>query len=222
MAQFNYKDLKLKDYKECWDYQEKSLKEIVDEKCRTKLPTSKNYFILVEHSHVYTLGKSGNTNNLLIQDDFLKKIEATYYKINRGGDITYHGPGQLVGYPIIDLEYYKIGIREYIERMENAIIATIANYGIKGGRKEGATGVWIDAESENKARKICAIGVRASKYVTMHGFALNVNTNMQYFSYINPCGFQDYGVTSIQKETNREIPMEEVKTLIKKYFNENY
>jgi lipoyl(octanoyl) transferase len=221
MAQFNYNDIGLKDYKVVWDQQEQILAEIITEKQATKQPTSKNQFILVEHPHVYTLGKSGDEKNLLAHKDFLKKIEATFYKINRGGDITYHGPGQLVGYPIIDLEFYKIGVREYIGKMEDAIIATIAEYGLKGGRKEGATGVWLDWDHPSRARKICAIGVRVSRFVTMHGFALNVNTDMRYFSYINPCGLT-FGVTSIQQELGKEIPMDEVKEIVKEKFNERY
>lgn len=222
MANFNYIDLGLKDYKECWDYQEELLKDVSDDKQATKKPSAKNYFLLVEHPHVYTLGKSGDEKNLLAAGDFLKKIEATFYKINRGGDITYHGPGQIVGYPIIDLENYKIGVREYIEKMEKAIIATIAEYGLKGGLKEGATGVWLDADHKVRARKICAIGVRVSRFVTMHGFALNVNTDMRYFNYINPCGFSTYGVTSIQQELGREIPINEVKAVLKEKFNSIY
>ena len=219
MAEFNFIDLGLKDYKDCWDYQEERLAEVTADKQALKNPSAKNFFILVEHPHVYTLGKSGDEKNLLAHGDFLKKIEATFYKINRGGDITYHGPGQLVGYPIIDLEYFKIGVREYIEKMEDAIIATIAEYGLKGGRKEGATGVWLDATHKVRARKICAIGVRVSRYVTMHGFALNVNTGMRYFNYINPCGFSSFGVTSIQQELGREILMDEVKSVLKENFN---
>ena len=222
MANFNYTDLGLKDYKECWDIQETLLKEVSDDKRATGNPSVKNHFLLVEHPHVYTLGKSGDEKNLLGHGDFLKKIDATFYKINRGGDITYHGPGQLVGYPIIDLEYYKIGVREYIEKMEDAIIATLAEYGLTGGRKEGATGVWLNASHRVRARKICAIGVRVSRYVTMHGFALNVNTDMRYFNYINPCGFSSSDVTSIQHELGREIPMKEVKKLIMGKFDKIY
>ena len=222
MASFNYIDLGLKDYKECWDYQEELLSEVTSDKREKKAPSEKNYFLLVEHPHVYTLGKSGDEHNMLIHADFLKKIEATYYKINRGGDITYHGPGQLVGYPIIDLENYKIGVREYIEKMEDAIILTLKHYGLEGDRKEGATGVWLDAEHKVRARKICAIGVRVSRYVTMHGFALNVNTDVRYFNYINPCGFSAFGVTTIQQELKREIDMAEVKSLIKKNFDSLY
>lgn len=222
MANFNYTDVGLKDYKECWDLQEQFLQEVSDDKRSKKQPSHKNHFILVEHPHVYTLGKSGDEKNLLAHGEFLKKIEATFYKINRGGDITYHGPGQLVGYPIIDLEYYKIGVREYIEKMEDAIIATIAEYGLEGGRKEGATGVWLQAEHRVRARKICAIGVRVSRAVTMHGFALNVNTDMRYFNYINPCGFASSDVTSIQQELGREISMDEVKKLVMEKFNSIY
>lgn len=222
MAHFNYEDLGVKDYKDCWDYQEEILAAVQAEKKQTQAPTAMNRFLLVEHPHVYTLGKSGDEHNLLVHDDFLRKIQATYYKINRGGDITYHGPGQLVGYPIIDLEHYHIGVREYIEKMEDAIIATLAHYGLTGGRKEGATGVWLDADIPAKARKICAIGVRVSRYVTMHGFALNVNTDMRYFSYINPCGFISYGVTSIERELNRPIDMDEVKQQVKASFNQMY
>ncbi len=222
MANFNYIDVGLKEYKACWDYQEELLKEVSDDKRSTKQPSDKNYFLLVEHPHVYTLGKSGDEANMLANSDFLKKIEATFYKINRGGDITYHGPGQLVGYPIIDLEKYKIGVREYIEKMEDAIIATIAEYGLEGGRKEGATGVWLQADHKVRARKICAIGVRVSRYVTMHGFALNVNTDMRYYNYINPCGFASSAVTSIQQELGREISMDEVKKLVQEKFNSIY
>ncbi len=221
VADFNYNDAGLKDYKECWDLQEQILAEVVAEKRTTGQPTQKNQFILVEHPHVYTLGKSGDETNLLANTDFLKKIKATYYKINRGGDITYHGPGQIVGYPIIDLENYKIGIREYIEKMEDAIIATIAEYGLQGGRKEGATGVWLDFNQKVRSRKICAIGVRVSRYVTMHGFALNINTDMRYFTYINPCGLT-FGVTSLQQELGKEIDMMEVKSILKEKFNSAY
>ena len=221
MNKFNYNDLGLKDYKSCWDLQEQLLSEIIEDKRSTGKPSVKNFFLLVEHPHVYTLGKSGDEKNLLAQDDFLKKIDATYYKINRGGDITYHGPGQIVGYPIIDLENYKIGVREYISKMEDAIIATIAEYGLEGGRKEGATGVWLDASHPSRARKICAIGVRVSRFVTMHGFALNVNTDMRYFTYINPCGLS-FGVTSINQELGKEVSMKEVKEVVKAKFESCY
>jgi len=222
MADFNYEDLGLKDYKECWDYQENIHAVVVADKLLSKKSSNINRFLLVEHPHVYTLGKSGDEHNLLINADFLKKIEAIYYKINRGGDITYHGPGQLVGYPIIDLENYKIGVKDYIFRMEKAIVQTIAEYGLEGALKDGATGVWLDATIPAKSRKICAIGVRISRYVSMHGFALNVNTDMRYFNYINPCGFITYGVTSIKKELGRKVDMQEVKEIVKAKFNEIY
>lgn len=220
MADFNFIDLGLKDYKVCWDYQEELLAEVTADKLSHKKPSEKNYFLLVEHPHVYTLGKSGDEKNLLAHSGLLEKIQATYYKINRGGDITYHGPGQIVGYPVIDLENCKIGVREYIEKMEDAIIATIAEFGLIGGRKEGATGVWLDAAHKVRARKICAIGVRVSRFVTMHGFALNVNTDLRYFNYINPCGFTSFGVTSIQQELGNKIEMEQVKILLKEKFNQ--
>lgn len=221
MADFSYLDLGKKDYKACWDYQETLLAEVIADKREQGIPSAKNYFLLVEHPHVYTLGKSGDEKNLLAQEDFLKKIEATFYKINRGGDITYHGPGQVVGYPIIDLEYFHIGVREYIENMETAIINTLNHFGLAGGRKDGATGVWIEAGHPSRARKICAIGVRVSRYVTMHGFALNVNTDLRYFSYINPCGLT-FGVTSMSQELGETVSMDEVKTILRREFNAIY
>jgi lipoyl(octanoyl) transferase len=222
MANFNFEDLGLKDYKQCWDYQETIHQRIVQDKLDNKRSSSLNQFLLVEHPHVYTLGKSGDEHNLLVNADFLRKIDAVYYKINRGGDITYHGPGQLVGYPIIDLESYKLGVKDFIFKMEQAIIQTIAEYGLRGSLKEGATGVWLDAEEPALSRKICAIGVRVSRYVSMHGFALNVNTDMRYFSYINPCGFLTYGVTSLERELGRKVDMQEVKEIVKSKFNQIY
>jgi lipoyl(octanoyl) transferase len=219
MTHFNYIDTGFIDYKKCWDYQEELLAEVIADKKTGGKPSAKNFFLLVEHPHVYTLGKSGDEHNMLIHADFLKKIEATYYRINRGGDITYHGPGQLVGYPILDLEYHHLGVREYIEQMEEAIIAVLAEFGLEGGRKEGATGVWLDASHRVRSRKICAIGVRISRYVTMHGFAFNVNTDLRYFNYINPCGFDPGTVTSLKQETGKMVDMEEVKMLIKEHFN---
>jgi lipoyl(octanoyl) transferase len=222
MADFNFVDKQLLDYKECWDLQESLLAQIVEEKRLSGGPSATHFFLLVEHPHVYTLGKSGNEHNLLIREDFLKKIDATYYRINRGGDITYHGPGQLVGYPIIDLEYFRLGIREFIARMEESIIGTLGVYGLRGQRKEGATGVWLDAEDAGKARKICAIGVRVSRFVTMHGFALNVNTDLRYFSYINPCGFSSFAVTSLAQELGSPVEMEEIKEVLKAQFCREY
>ncbi len=215
-----FKDLGLIEYKEAWDFQENLFNDAVSKKSYNRKYTDsqkkiENTLIFCEHPHVYTLGKSGVQNNLLINDDFLKKINAKFYKSNRGGDITYHGPGQIVGYPIFDLEYYGLSVKSYIYKLEEAIINTISQYGIKGDRLEGATGVWLDKDVQGKTRKICAIGVKASRYVSMHGFALNVNTDLNYFNYINPCGFVDKGVTSMKKELNREIDFEEVKSKLK-------
>ncbi len=209
-----YQDLQQIDYKQAWEYQEKLFTEITENKLNNKA-TETNYLLFCEHPHVYTLGKSGTQNNLLINDDFLKKINATYYKIDRGGDITYHGPGQIVGYPILDLEVFKLGVKEYVHKLEEAIILTLNDYNIKTNRLEGATGVWIDTDKPKGCRKICAIGVRVSRFVTMHGFALNVNTDLSYFNHINPCGFTDKGVTSMEKELGRKLDFEEVKTKLR-------
>ena len=218
------KDLGHKDYKETWDYQESLFEEIVELKRKnraenTDLPTP-NYFLFVEHPHVYTLGKSGHIENLLIDEAALAKKGASFYKINRGGDITYHGPGQIVGYPIIDLENFFTDIHKYLRSLEEVIIRTLADYGIKGERSEGETGVWLDVGTPF-ARKICAIGVRASRWVTMHGFALNVNTDLGYFDNIIPCGIRGKAVTSLNVELSKEkVDTEEVKTLILKHFEE--
>jgi lipoyl(octanoyl) transferase len=220
MVHFNFLERGIVDYKICWDDQEELLNRIVAEKRLKGVPSKKDYFLLVEHPPVYTLGKSGNPENLLIRDDFLKRIGATFYRIDRGGDITFHGPGQLVGYPILDLEYFHLGVREYIMKMETAIIQTIAAFGIEGSRKEGATGVWLDSSNLSSSRKICAIGVRVSRYVTMHGFALNINTELKYFDYINPCGFTSSAVTSLQKELGHPVDMDQVKSILKLKFSE--
>ena len=218
------KDLGHKDYKETWDYQESLFEEIVELKHKnraenTDLPTP-NYFLFVEHPHVYTLGKSGHIENLLIDEAALAKKGATFYKINRGGDITYHGPGQIVGYPIIDLENFFTDIHKYLRSLEEVIIRTLADYGIKGERSEGETGVWLDVGTPF-ARKICAMGVRASRWVTMHGFALNVNTDLGYFDNIIPCGIQGKAVTSLNVELSKEkVDTEEVKRYILKHFEE--
>lgn len=205
------------DYAQAWSQQEEIFNHIIETKKEGKPTLDLERVILCEHPHVYTLGKSGHQNNLLINDEFLKKINATFFKIDRGGDITYHGPGQLVGYPILDLENHQVSLKDYIHTIEEAIIKTIAEYGIVGTRLDGATGVWLDVGTLN-ARKICAIGVRASKFVTMHGYALNVNTDLSYFNHINPCGFIDKGVTSIQKETQKNVAMSDVKALFEKHF----
>lgn len=203
-----YIDLELIEYKEAWNKQESYNQEIILAKNDAKQVSGK--LIFCEHPHVFTLGRSGEQNNLLINDDFLKKINASYYKSNRGGDITYHGPGQIVGYPIFDLEALNMGVKEYVHKLEEAIILSLNEYGIISTRLEGSTGVWLDVGTAN-SRKICAIGVKISKAVTMHGFALNINTDLKYFSYINPCGFIDKGVTSMEKELGTKQNFEEVK-----------
>ena len=218
--------LGLKDYQEAWDYQEKLFKETVDQKIvNRKLSDgqqtqTKNYLIFCEHPHVYTLGKSGDENHLLANETLLKEIEASFYKINRGGDITYHGPGQIVGYPILDLGHFFTDIHKYLRFLEEAVIHTLSEYGISSGRIDGLTGVWLDHEDEVKARKICALGVKSSRWVTMHGFAFNVNTSLEYFNYIVPCGIQDKAVTSLQKELGREMDMTEVEQKLKKHLTE--
>ncbi len=216
MHNVSFSDLGLIDYKEAWDYQEQRFEEVTQRKLQGdgKL----HYLLFCEHPHVYTLGKSGENTNLLISDEMLKRINATYYHINRGGDITYHGPGQIVAYPILNLEALGLTLKSYIHNMEQVIIDCLADYGIKSDRLEGATGVWLDVGVKGKERKICAIGVRASRFVTMHGLAFNINTNLDYFSYINPCGFIDKGVTSMQKELGREVDYNEVKQNLKKHF----
>jgi len=204
------------DYQEAWDYQEARFNSLVEFKID---PAGKErpvqYLLFCEHPHVYTLGKSGDETNLLIRQDFLKKINATYYKTNRGGDITYHGPGQIVGYPILDLEYIGLGLKQYVSILEESIIELLGRYHIPTTRMEGATGVWLDVSHPVKARKICAIGVRSGRHVTMHGFALNVNTNLDYFTYINPCGFETKGVTSMAKELGNLQDMDQIKTELK-------
>ena len=213
--QVAFEDLGFRDYKDVWDYQEQRFQEILEIKVQNRRKdredSTPNYFLFVEHPHVYTLGKSGDEHNLLIRQDFLNKINATYFRTNRGGDITYHGPGQIVGYPILDLEHLGIGIKQYITLLEAAIIELLLVYGISSSRMEGATGVWLDADHPVKARKICAIGVRSSRHITMHGFALNVNTILDYFTYINPCGFETKGVTSMKKELGATQDFETIK-----------
>lgn len=219
-----FNDLGLIDYKKCWDFQEQLFKELIDRKVRNrdlvvKEPV-KHYLLFCEHPHVYTLGKSGSESHLLINEQQLAEKKATFYKINRGGDITYHGPGQIVGYPILDLDHFFTDIHKYLRYLEEAIILTLAEYGIEAGRVEGLTGVWIDGHEPEKARKICAMGVRASRWVTMHGFAFNVNANLEYFGNIVPCGIDDKAVTSMEKELGRAIDMSEVKEKIKKHLSQ--
>lgn len=224
MQNVKFIDLGLIDFKQAWDYQEKLFNEIVQQKInnRNQLsniqhPTS-NILIFCEHPHVYTLGNSGKQQHLLISEQQLKEKNASFYKINRGGDITYHGPGQIVAYPLLDLDNFFTDIHKYLRFLEEIIILTLAEYGIKSGRSKGETGVWLDGENPLKARKICAMGVRASRWVTMHGLALNVNTDLNYFGNIIPCGITDKAVTSMEKELGQKINEEEVKQKLKKHF----
>lgn len=218
------KQLGLIDYKACWDLQEEIFAATIALKVSNRTNelqqvTTPNYLLLCEHPHVYTLGKSGKESHLLKNNEELTQLNATYYKINRGGDITYHGPGQLVGYPILDLDNFFTDIHKYLRFLEEAIIKTCAFYGIVAGRYPGYTGVWIDADKP-EARKICAMGVRCSRWVTMHGFAFNVNTNLEYFKNIVPCGIDDKAVTSLQAELGHSLDMAEVEKLFLNYFNE--
>jgi lipoyl(octanoyl) transferase len=210
-----FQDWGLMDYQLAWDKQETIFAETVDLKTQNRNNGTEiavpNHLIFVEHPHVYTLGKSGKPENLLLDELGLKQKNATYHKINRGGDITYHGPGQLVGYPILDLDNFFTDIHLYLRTLEEAIILTLADYGISSGRFAGFTGVWLDADNE-KARKICALGVRCSRWVTMHGFAFNVNTDLNYFKNIIPCGIDDKDVTSMERELGFKLDMEEVKS----------
>ncbi|MCP1252832.1 lipoyl(octanoyl) transferase LipB [Elizabethkingia sp. S0634] len=218
-----FQELGVLDYQSAWDYQEKLLKSNIDIKINNRqlqpedTTETKNHLLFVEHPHVYTLGKSGHEENMLANNDMLKEIDATYVKTNRGGDITYHGYGQIVGYPVLDLENFYTDIHRYMRELEEIIIRTIAEYGLKGERSPGETGVWLDV-GKPYARKICAMGVKASRWVTIHGFALNVNTDLRYFEYIIPCGIKDKQVTSLKRELEREVDMEEVKLKIKKHF----
>lgn len=210
--------LGLIDYKEAWDYQESlfsdSIQRKIDLRKGIETKPTENYLIFCEHPHVYTLGKSGDANHLLLNEDFLASIGATYYKINRGGDITYHGPGQLVMYPIFDLDYFFTDIHKYMRYLEEAVIQTLTEYGIASGRYEGYTGVWLDTDKPT-ARKICAMGVRSSRWVTMHGIGFNINSDLNYFNHIVPCGIQDKGVTSMEKELGRKVDMQEVIEILK-------
>jgi lipoyl(octanoyl) transferase len=231
-----FRDLGVIDYKAAWDIQEKLHAEIVAEKLALRanpvaaglegisnrhandaILATHHYLLFCEHPHVYTLGRSGDEKNLLVDDEALKTLDATFYKNNRGGDITYHGPGQLVGYPILNLDNFFTDIHRYLRTLEESVILTLAEYGIAAGRIEGLTGVWLDVENPATARKICALGVRCSRWVTMHGFAFNVNTNLNYFGNIVPCGIQDKAVTSMEKELGRKINLNEVKEKVKNH-----
>ncbi len=245
MQQVIFIDLGLIDYKQAWDYQEKLFNEVVgikmnnrkffnDDKPNSTNPefpasnsqlltpdsrlATPNYLLFCQHPHVYTLGNSGNKEHLLINEQQLNEKSASYYKINRGGDITYHGPGQIVGYPILDLDNFFTDIHKYLRYLEEMVIRTLAEYGISAGRSKGETGVWLEAENPLNTRKICAMGVRASRWVTMHGFALNVNVNLDYFGNIVPCGIVDKAVTSMDKELGYHVNEEEVKQKLKKHF----
>ena len=213
----SYIDLGIAPYAKAWAVQEDFHRQLI-QGCSVKQNNESNThrIIFCEHPHVFTLGKSGQENNLLINDDFLQKISATYFKTNRGGDITYHGPGQLVGYPIINLNDLKIGVKKYIYLLEQSIIESLKEYSIDAERFDKGTGVWLDTRYPEKVRKICAIGVRLSRSVTMHGFALNANTDLSYFGYINPCGFKDKGVTSMERELGKKVDLDDLKNVVLK------
>jgi lipoyl(octanoyl) transferase len=221
-----FQNLGIIDYKKAWDYQEMLFTGIVDLKLGNRSSKTENkqitpnYLLFCQHPHVYTLGKSGNPDNLLLKEEDLKAKKATFYRINRGGDITYHGPGQLVGYPILDLENFFTDIHRYLRYLEEAVILTLMDYGIDGGRIKGLTGVWIDHIEKVNPRKICAIGVKSSRWVTMHGFAFNVNTDLNYFDHIIPCGIRDKSVTSMSKELNKRLDMLEVENKLKKHLSD--
>jgi lipoyl(octanoyl) transferase len=221
MRTVHYQDLGLIDYKEAWDYQEKLFKGTVDLKIanrkveESEVIATKNHLLFCEHPHVYTLGKRGKAEHLLLDDQGLADKNASYYKINRGGDITYHGPGQIVAYPLFDLEHFFTDIHKYLRFLEEAIILTLEEYGVKSGRIDGLTGVWIDYKKPELARKICAMGVKCSRWVTMHGLAFNVNSDLDYFKNIVPCGIDDKAVTSLDVELGRPIDMEEAKERLK-------
>lgn len=220
-----FEDLGLMDYKVCWDYQEKLFKASIDRKIELRNGTSsvatENHLLFVEHPHVYTLGKSGSIAHLLLTEEKLAQLNAKFYPINRGGDITYHGPGQLVAYPILDLDHFFTDIHKYLRLLEEAVIQVLAHYDLVGDRVEGMTGVWIDADKPT-ARKICAMGVKSSRWVTMHGIGFNVNTDLTYFNHIVPCGIEDKAVTSLQKELGQEMDMDEVKSILKEKLAEQF
>ncbi|TLU97887.1 lipoyl(octanoyl) transferase LipB [Dyadobacter luticola] len=224
--QVQFRDLGLVDYQEAWDFQEKIFAETLAVKTnnRTLAPEAQvatpNYLFFCQHPHVYTLGKSGKADHLLLSEDDLSQKQAKYYRINRGGDITYHGPGQLVGYPILDLDNFFTDIHIYMRTLEEAVILTLEEYGISAGRIKGLTGVWLDFEAQINPRKICALGVKASRWVTMHGFALNVNTDLSYFGNIIPCGIDDKDVTSMARELGREVDENEVSLKLKNHLAE--
>jgi lipoyl(octanoyl) transferase len=222
-----FEDLGKMSYQQAWDYQELLLKQKVERKSKAYAAVAgmeedtepiPHHFLMVEHPPVYTLGKSGKMEHVLISEEDRQKKGIEFYKINRGGDITFHGPGQIVGYPILDLEQFYTDIGKYLRNLEEVIILTMAEYGLEGDRSPGETGVWLDPQDLSRARKICAMGIRCSRWVTMHGFAFNVNTDLDYFSHIVPCGIENKAVTSLEKELGYALPMEEVKEKVKRNF----
>ncbi|WP_185861528.1 lipoyl(octanoyl) transferase LipB [Blattabacterium cuenoti] len=218
-----FEDLGKKEFQETWMYQKKLFDEIIQKKVNNISDKKAGYFLFVEHPHVYTIGKNGHKNqHLLVSSDFLKKIDVSFYQTDRGGDITYHGPGQLIGYPILNMDYFFTDIHKYLRLLEEVMIHFLCkNYAIKGERKKGRTGVWFNNGKNGKSRKICAIGIRMSRWVTMHGFALNVNTDLQYFNHIIPCGIYNQEVTSLKKELKKDdISLQKVKCMVKKSFQE--
>ena len=216
-----FHNLGLIDYREAWTLQEKLFKDIVDRKLSNRLlekdkqKVQQHFLLFCEHPHVYTLGRSGDERNLIVSEKDLVQLQATFYRNNRGGDITYHGPGQIVGYPILDLDFFFTDIHKYLRLLEESVIMTLKEYDISAGRIAGCTGVWLDPSDDKRARKICALGVRCSRWVTMHGFAFNVNTDLSYFNHIVPCGIRDKSVTSLEKELGRKLNMDEVKEKLK-------
>jgi lipoyl(octanoyl) transferase len=221
MQKIHFQDIGLTAYKKAWNFQNEIFQSIIDIKKSNRdhntTHSTPNHFIFTEHSHVYTIGKSGDLNNLLLNEKQLSEKGIEFFKSNRGGDITYHGPGQIVGYPILDLDNFFTDIHKYMRNLEEVIILTIKEFGLKGERSEGETGVWLDVGTPF-ARKICALGVRTSRWVTMHGFALNVSTNLGYFDHIIPCGIRGKAVTSLEVELNKKIDIEQLKVIIKTHF----
>lgn len=222
-----FQNLGIRSYKEVWDYQEQLLAQNVAIKAELRenpkaLVSTTNYLLLVQHPPVYTLGKNGKEEHVLLNNEELKAKGIEYFHINRGGDITFHGLEQIVGYPILDLDKFKTDLGWYLRSLEEVIILTLAEYGIKGMRSKGETGVWIDADIAGKERKICAMGIKCSRWITMHGFAFNINTNLDYFNYIVPCGIQNKQVTSLQKELGKHVPIEEVEAILLQKFKETF
>jgi len=221
-----FEDLGIRDYKETWDYQEELFQNLMAVKLKNRTLAPDEYvkqvnrLLFVEHPHVYTLGRNGSDKNLLVNHIQLQARDASFYRIDRGGDITYHGPGQIVGYPLLDLEEFGLTLKDYIECIEEVIIRSLREYGIEAVRMKGATGVWLDGQGQGQTRKICAIGVKASRHITMHGFAFNINTDLDYFNHINPCGYTDKGVTSLAKELGKKQDFEKAKIVVMKNFEE--